>query len=355
MRLRPHLRVLARGVDEVQVGTDDRWAVRLTDLGPGERDLLLELAQTPDLALWARRAPAHAVGVDRVHHLTRLLVDAQVTCGSAERGTSVRGGAGGDVAAWSLLRGDGDGDALVRARRDRVVGVVGLGRLGLTVASTLATSGVGTILLDDGIVTSCDVGIGGYRMADVGSSRSAAAARALKDVAPDLRCDAPSGTEPDVVVLVERGAANPSTALSLVTAGIAHLSVVVREADALVGPFVVPAAPGTGAAGGGACLRCLDLHRADVDPAWPMVAAQLVGRTVRPGVLSGEPAALGALCAALAAADVLAHLDGRSPRTCGATYEVAMPDLEPRLRHWAVHPDCGCTALPRSAEPVRAR
>ncbi|MBN9375247.1 MAG: hypothetical protein J0I40_07635, partial [Cellulomonas sp.] len=41
MRLRTGLPVLRRGADEVQVGTDPRWAVRLTNLAPDEVEALV--------------------------------------------------------------------------------------------------------------------------------------------------------------------------------------------------------------------------------------------------------------------------------------------------------------------------
>lgn len=374
MRLRPHLRVLRRGADELQVGTDPRWAVRLAGLADGEAELLQELETLPELDRWLAWALDQGLDRARAEHLVGLLVDAQVTCAGSRRSPAVRAGAAADVAAWTLLRPDGDGAAQVDARRSAVVGVCGLGRLGLAVATTLAVAGVGTVLLDDdGVVRSSDVGPGGYRMGDVGSARLATAARVLRDVAPEVRCDTVPGSAPDLVVLVEHGAASPETALRLVTAGLPHLSVVVREGDALVGPLVVPlgaggrrtggavedegvpAGQGRAPARGSACLRCLDLHRGDVDPAWPLVVAQLVCRPPTSSGPPGEPVALAALGAALAAAEALTHLDGGAPRTRGATYEIAMPDLLPRLRAWAVHPDCGCTALPRTPVPALAR
>ncbi|WP_258726250.1 ThiF family adenylyltransferase [Cellulomonas sp. NS3] len=374
MRLRPHLRVLRRGPDELQVGTDPRWAVRLTGLAPGEAELLQELETLPELDRWLPWALGQGLDRARAEHLVGLLVDAQVTSAGGRRSPTVRAGAGADVSAWTLLRPDGDGAAQVDARRSAVVGVCGLGRLGLAVATTLAVAGVGTVLLDDdGVVRSSDIGPGGYRMGDVGSARLATAARVLRDVAPEVRCDAAPGTAPDLVVLVEHGAASPETALRLVTAGLAHLSVVVREGDALVGPLVVPVGAGGRRAGdavagggpsaaparplgrGSACLRCLDLHRGDVDPAWPLVVAQLVCRPPTSSGPAGEPVALAGLGSALAAAEALTYLDGGVPRTRGATYELAMPDLLPALRAWAVHPDCGCTALPRTPVPALAR
>jgi hypothetical protein len=344
MRLRPGLRVLRRDDSEVQIGTDPRWAVLLTGLGPGEADLLQLLDADPDLERLVARAPECGVPIPRAAELCGALQVADLTCRIPKRAEPlVRGGAAADAVAWSLLRDDGDGAGLVRARGHRTVGIVGLGRLGLTVAVTLATAGVGTVLLaDDELVTSVDVGAAGYRMGDVGGGRLVAATRVLHDVAPGIRTEPADGVAPDVVVLVERDAVDPATALALVTAGTTHLSVVVREADAVVGPLVVP--------GAGPCLRCVDLHRVDVDPAWPLVAAQLVSRRAAMAALSGEAGVLAGVCGALAAAEVLAHLDGGSPATRGASYEVTLPDVAPRRRQWSVHPDCGCTAVTSHAQ-----
>jgi len=339
MRLRPGLRVLRRTDFEVQIGTDARWAVRLAGLGPGEASLLRLLDDDPELDSLVDRARAFGVADVRANELLDALQTAHLTCRTpASTRPRVRTAASADAAVWSLLRDDGDGAAVVRARADRTVGVVGLGPLGLTIAVTLAAAGVGTILLnDDGRITSVDVGAAGYRLGDVGSRRVHVASRLVRDVAPDVRTEPAAGTVPDVVVLVERDVADPATALALVTAGITHLSVVVREADALVGPLVVP--------GAGPCLRCMDLHRGDVDDCWPTVVAQLAGRATGVGVLRSEVGVLAGLCGALAAAEVLVHLDGGSPATRGASYEVTLPDVAPRRRPWVVHPSCGCTTL----------
>ncbi|MFI2754777.1 ThiF family adenylyltransferase, partial [Cellulomonas sp. P22] len=337
MRLRPGLRVLRRTPTEIQVGTDPRWAVRLVDLSPVEVDLLAELDRSGDLDALSRAARARGVADDQVARLVAALHDARLTApGPRGRRPVLRPGAAAEAGAWTLLRDDADGAGHVHGRSARSVGVVGLGRTGLTAALTLAASGVGTVLLeDDTWVTSLDVGVAGYRMGDVGGPRLTAAARALRDTAPEVRTSLPPGDRPDVVVHVERGAADPAGAVALLAAGVAHLSVVVREADALVGPMVVP--------GAGPCLRCLDLHRTDVDPAWPAVAAQLVSAPPRGTPPPGEPGVLAGVCGALAAAMVLEHLDDAAVRTRGRTLEVAMPDVLPRVRRWEVHPQCGCT------------
>lgn len=333
MRLRAGLRVLRRTATEVQVGTDPRWAVRLPDLTPAEADLLESVDPRTDLTDVAHLVAGRSVDPDRVRALVDELVGAGLTVAGPRRSV-LRGPAAVDAAVWSLLRPDGDGAALVQARADRVVAVLGLGPTGLGIAVGLAAAGVGTVLVDDARpVRSTDVGLCGYRWADAGSAREHVTARLLRDVAPHV--STASERTPDVVVLVEDGVADPARSPVLVTGGIAHLGVVVREADTVVGPFVVP--------GAGPCLRCLDLHRADADASWPTVAAQL-----HVGGVADEAGQVAAVCAGLGAAAVLAHLDHTPGLAPGVTYEVALPDAVPRRRTWAVHPECGCTALPAS-------
>jgi len=323
MRLRAGLRVLRRGTTEVQVGTDPRWAVRLTDLSPAESTLLIAL----DDGAQAPRSD---------DPILRLLADAHLS-ETGPRAQELRGPAGIDARSLSLLRPGGDGAAVVRARAGTVVGVLGLGPTGLGIAAGLASAGVGTVLLDDARpVRSTDVGPAGYRWTDVGSARVGVAARLLRDVAPHVSTE--SLRPPDLVVLVESDVADPVRGPALVTAGTAHLSVVVREADTLVGPLVVP--------GTGPCLRCLDLHRTDADPAWPVLLSQLRARRDPDG---GEPAVTACVASGLATAAVLGHLDGMPTHPAGTVFEIAVPAAVPHRRAWAVHPECGCTALPSIA------
>ncbi|GCD20588.1 thiamin biosynthesis protein [Cellulomonas algicola] len=334
MRLRPGLRVLRRSSTEVQVGTDPRWAVRLTDLTPAEADAVVGLGDPARTSPSPGTSSASPAGRADLAPVSALLSQARLTRAGDTR--QLDGPAAADAAAWSLLLPDGDGTALVRARSTRTAGVVGLGPTGLGVAVALAAAGVGRVLLDDERpVRSNDVGVGGYRWGDVGSRRGVVAARVLRDAAP--RVDVDGRATPDVVVVVEHGAADPARATLLVGSGVPHLSVVVREGDTLVGPLVDP--------GRGPCLRCLDLHRTDVDPVWPTLVAQLV---TAPGRADGpEVGVVAGVAASLAAAWALTLLDGTAgPTTPGTTYELGLPDALPRVREWAVHPDCGCTALP---------
>lgn len=72
------------------------------------------------------------------------------------------------------------------------------------------------------------------------------------------------------VVLLAHHLVVPRAAADLMARDIAHLPVVFEGARTVVGPLVVP--------GRTACLACQAAAQRDRDPAWPLVAAQLVGR-----------------------------------------------------------------------------
>jgi hypothetical protein len=113
-----------------------------------------------------------------------------------------------------------------------------------------------------------------------------------------------------------------------------HLVASASEAIGVVGPLVLP--------GRSACLRCLDLTRAERDPAWPLILAQLAGHT------SADPAAcdavLAAMVAAQATAQALAFID-RGPAAVAVisgTLELVLPDWQWRRRTWQPHHECAC-------------
>lgn len=345
--LRPETPLLRRAPGEVQVGTDPRWSVRLAGLEPAEEEWLRALA-SPAARRGGRDAGGAAAVPARRVALVRLLEEAHLLVPARRRrpDSPAPGNGEADVGVLAALRPDGAGHRVLAARARAAVAVVGLGRVGAALAVHLATAGVGTVILrDPGAVLATDVGVGGYRLRDVGTAREGAVRRLVEEVAPDVVAavtrDAPAGPvaptpPPDVVVVVEHGAADPGRVARLVGEGVSHLSVVVREADVVVGPFVRP--------GLDPCLRCVDLHHADVDPCWPQLARQLREQPARPG----EETLLAASAAAVALGQVLAALDGLVPRAATACIEIPAPDAVPRLRETSRHPRCGCGELART-------
>lgn len=239
-----------------------------------------------------------------------------------------------DLAAAAFVRpGRGIAVAIAAARSAARVEVRGAGRAGAALASLLAGAGVGTVRVCDGRETrGVDVGAGGLALEHVGQPRAEAAIAAYRRHAPRTRRDL-SG-DPDLVLLTDRGTSDAAD--ELVRAGIPHLPLQVLDATAWIGPLVLP--------GRTACLRCVDAHRRDRDPAWPALAAQL---TAPPP--TGEPGVDGALAAAAAAHAALAALDHLDSNALGGRAELAgrglvlrLPGGIPQRLSWQPHGSCGC-------------
>ena len=325
MRLRARLPVLWLGPTRVQVGTDPRWSVALHDLSPSATQALLAVPQGADERVIRTAMRQQDVSADEADAVVGHLRAAALLVAAPTPESP-------DAAAWALL--DAGGEASFRRRSTSRVRLTGLGRLAAGVAATLGAAGIGHLELDDDQpVGRTDVGWAGMTARDVGTPRATALARVLHDAAPGLRTPPPRGGPVDLVVLTEHWVADPVRHRPLMADGVPHLSIVLREASILVGPLVRP--------GRSPCLRCADLHRAELDLGWPRVAAQLaVARSRCP-----EETSSAAVAGALAAAQILAFVDGRPGLLDGAVLEIRLPDLLPRLWPVTAHPDCGCCGL----------
>jgi bacteriocin biosynthesis cyclodehydratase domain-containing protein len=135
----------------------------------------------------------------------------------------------------------------------------------------------------------------------------------------------------DLAVLVAAWVVAPAAHLGWLRADVPHLAVVLDDDGAEVGPLVEP--------GSGPCLRCRELARRDVDPAWPAIATQLAGR---PLPLGRPRAELEAVARAASAVDDRLRL-GRSP--LAASSLAISADGTTTTRRHPSHPECGCRAL----------
>jgi bacteriocin biosynthesis cyclodehydratase domain-containing protein len=109
-----------------------------------------------------------------------------------------------------------------------------------------------------------------------------------------------------------------------------HLPIVLSDTAMTIGPFVEP--------GAGPCLLCLELHRRDADAAWPVVAAQLLGRRSR-----AESAVLLAETAGAAGRMVLARLSAGAG--AAASLRIDATTGIRTWRTWSAHPECGCRGI----------
>lgn len=188
---------------------------------------------------------------------------------------------------------------LLATERTQRVGVIGSGRLAL---------GLADLLEDEGI--------------EVARTEPSAGWRSLGLVAV-----APDRVQPDRVVLDR-----------LMRDDVPHL-VLLPEADgAVVGPFVVP--------GRSACVGCIERARAQQEPEWARITLAAQRAAAFPGPVAT------AWATGLAAAQVLAWLDGRVPDGVGTTWHLTAGGSG--ARRWEPRPDCGCQLAPAVAPGLGA-
>jgi bacteriocin biosynthesis cyclodehydratase domain-containing protein len=362
--MRPALKAgllpLWRDRDTIQFGTDPRRAVALGGLGAvgavggvggvGQAAAVISLLDgSRDREALIATAQTYGVPPAAVNRVLTTLAAAGVLDDFPARlhaalPDQLRARLAPELATASLAYGDGDGGARTLARRRAAfVRVHGAGRTGACVASLLAASGVGHVTCTDPEPAGpADLAPAGLIRADLGAPRQDGAARAIWRAAPEVRTGDDDAV-PDLVILTEPTL--PDLIEELMRDRVPHLALRAAEAIGVVGPLVQP--------GRSACLRCVDLRKADGDPQWPKVLAQATFARAQPQACD---TVLAAMTAAVASAQALAFIDrpGTRPATANGTLEVVLPDWRWRRRTWAPHPACGCGALPATAGTIRS-
>ena len=332
--LKPGLLAVWRNRDTVQIGIDPRRAVALTGMRgaavllgllDGSRDLTQTLATAGEFGI-------SAAATDRVIALLAAggaLHDFPVTAYRAMP-HALRARLAPELATAALAHGDADGGARILARRQGAcVQVAGMSRVGLCIASFLTASGIGIV-----ISTGRPPGMGSGPGAPPPAGPPAPA-RVPPPAGPSApareRPPAGAGPQPDLVILADVYRRDLPEILR--RGGVPHLAAAASEAIGVVGPLVLP--------GRTACLRCLDLTRAERDPAWPLILAQLTGGGADPPACD---TVLAAAVATQAAAQALAYVDrpASASAVINGTLELVLPDWQWRRRTWAQHDRCGC-------------
>ncbi|MDG4804864.1 TOMM precursor leader peptide-binding protein [Micromonospora sp. WMMD980] len=350
--LLPGLTRLWRDRRTLQLGVEPGPAVLVDISTPGVTHLLDLLDGTRSeravlTAASAARVPAHeARALLEALRAAGLVVPAQTLLPRDLAGPPrARLVAEADALALAAPHLPGTPARLLRRRRSARVLVTGSGRLGAAVAVALAQAGVGHVVPDlSGPVRAGDLVGTGLPGTELGRPLAPAVCEALARCAPGTVTGPLRTARPDLVV--QLGVGRPAELLAARHARRRqpHLLLDLRGGVPVVGPLVRPPA--------GPCLRCLDLHRRDRDPAWPALAAQLAAD----GGESPCTATTRLAATAFATAEALAQLDGGTPETLGAAVEVRAAGRL-RRRRWSPHPSCGCGARRpiRSARPAPGR
>ncbi|GAB16461.1 hypothetical protein GOEFS_001_00060 [Gordonia effusa NBRC 100432] len=156
-----------------------------------------------------------------------------------------------------------------------------------------------------------------------------------------------SGTQ--LAILTDYHSHDPAIVNILMRQRIPHLGVRLRDGVGIVGPLVLP--------GLSSCLRCADHHRATLDPQWPMIAAQLLGK---PGYASAATIRATVALAHEQVEQIVAGLsESGSGSGSGHPNAASPPDLidhtlefhanpvRLRRKRWPAHPSCTCGAAAR--------
>ena len=350
--LKPGLLPVWRDRDTLQFGIDSRRAVALTGMA-GVAPVIGLLDGSRDRAQVIRAAADLGIPADIVERVLALLAAAGAL-DDFPAGTlrvlpaPLRSRLAAELATASLANGDGDGGARTLARRLAAqVRVYGRGRIADGISGLLTAAGVGRVLLDEDDDEGRDPARGAPTADAEPATRPKPAARPKPATGPKpaarpkpatgpgrssgrRRATGP-GPRPDLAILAGR---HPlARRAGLMRGQIPHLAASAEEAIGVVGPLVIP--------GRTACLTCLDLTRADRDPAWPLILAQLDSRQPHPPACD---APLAAAVAAQAAAQALAFIDRDTPAgpVTDGTLELVLPGWQWRRRTWPRHNSCSC-------------
>jgi hypothetical protein len=301
-QLVPYAPVIQRAKDEVQVGIDPDTA--LVFHGEGFSALLTRLDGSQPIS--NVRNAARAAG------LTAPQVTAALDALNAAGLLTERG-----VVPYS------EGLALLQVR------LIGAGPVGYQIARLLVASGLGTLYVYDDEPPNLSL----YPTAGVLTSQAEALrstfAAASITISTVSHWSKPDAAPLDLtIVACDRPELDRVITDQLLRTDQPHLVVRCWGNGVSVGPLVL--------AGQTSCLRCADLARSDADTQWPVVLGQLSRLHIE------SPPALCAWAASVAAAQVLAFLNGDLPECAGATLELSWPDFVTRLRRWPAHPSCGC-------------
>ena len=133
------------------------------------------------------------------------------------------------------------------------------------------------------------------------------------------------------VIVLAHHVAEPRRVAALMAGDVPHVPLILTGTGAEVGPFVRP--------GLTPCLACVAAHRRDVDPAWPHVAAQLLGRHA-PAVSRAT-----VMEASLVTARLISEAEQNPGRDRCHSLILRADSLHRSMRAHRPHAECRCRSL----------
>ncbi|MGH3430342.1 MAG: hypothetical protein ACRDQZ_22700, partial [Mycobacteriales bacterium] len=272
--LSPALPQLWRDKQTLQLGIDPQRAVILHGRYSGFSHIISALDGRHTVGELAAIAGRHSISDEQLSALLTRLTEANLLLNGShaqlpvQLPSAARRRVQPDLSALSLTH---------HARANHVFGnrfgstvvIYGEGRAAPIIGALLAASGVGRVhVYGSGRVTTADVCVGGILPSDEGRPYVTAAHEAITRSAPEVDTRPPHPSKAPNFIVLARGPICGAPQLTRhAHHGVPHLPVLLRDGTVIVGPLVIP--------GRTTCLNCLDLHRGDRDPEWPVLASQL--------------------------------------------------------------------------------
>ena len=224
-------------------------------------------------------------------------------------------------------------------RNRTAVHIHGLGRLGMTITSALASAGfIHLRVHDSALITAQDVTTFGASRIDIGNRRDFVALQIIERVQAGVtsRNHAMKHKPPHELHVYAPDAAadypwfDYALGQECMSQDMPHLVATLARQSALVTSVITPGVTG--------CLRCLHLHNADHDHTWPLINAQLVGRTA-PDL---SPIGLVVQTALQVVESVTRWVDDGTT-DANQIMRFTWPNQRIGLMANKPHPECGCT------------
>ncbi|SMG42497.1 bacteriocin biosynthesis cyclodehydratase domain-containing protein [Agreia pratensis] len=179
-------------------------------------------------------------------------------------------------------------------------------------------------------------GLEGFAVVVAGSAEGASAIRSVLSGLGAQLVD--SSAPADLAIIVSTFSTDPRQSGAWLRRDIPHLAVVFGDSEVRIGPLVEP--------GSGPCLHCVERARIDVDPSWPALAGQLLGRRAHT-----EDTLTVSTVTPIVARAVLDRLGPDSPqsrrlrlRSRARIVDGQTGDIEEKT--FSPHADCACRGVP---------
>lgn len=221
---------------------------------------------------------------------------------------------------------------------DTQIEIKGAGRLGTTIAVMLAHSGFTNIHIhDDNKVTLADVTAWGASRVDVGARRDHTALMIIERIQrgtwPRMLRPTKTGSKNLVILCPDQVGQSvwfqPDLTDEQIAADRPHLFAGVGRTQGQVSTILNPKAT--------ACLRCHNARLTDLDPAWPLLSAQLVGRPTQD--LAPAPLILHVASLVL---ELVSDWAQNPTNLESGIWQVNWPSATRTLLPLSTHGSCGC-------------